>query len=242
MRKNREEMMFAEVFRKKGFDVKPEPFTNKTPDIVLNDIIAVEVTRLCKVTYIQGIKSNGSDSVSIIEKLKKAINSSGHRIGYRYSVTAIIKRPFNKSKETLKNITKKLSEIENTGFFEGDRICHISDFVTIKISERHGVEQQGFLLTSIIDLDAAGGDYEVVHKSILDCMKSKAHKIEKEKNRNEEINKYQEWWLALSDTITYDSMSEYKARLKNDLPNLLFSKIIFINSLNGAITTEICFK
>ncbi|WP_350940893.1 hypothetical protein MRO13_15515 [Vibrio metschnikovii] len=76
MRENREENIIADLFSGQGYSIKREPDGNVPPDLLLDDKIAVEVTRLSKMINTHSSpRSIDSDSSSVIAKLKKAINT-----------------------------------------------------------------------------------------------------------------------------------------------------------------------
>ncbi|OCH51496.1 hypothetical protein [Vibrio sp. ZF57] len=234
MRENREENLVSEMFSKQGYTVVKEPDGNIPPDIVLDGTIAVEVTRLSKILEVNGLKrSIDNDSSSIIAKLKKVINSCDDYSNYKYSVHAILKRPFGDVKNIVKSIKSELQCIQDNGLAKDGHRVVISESVTIKIYERNLQGGKGFLLTGINDLDAGYQDSSVISDSVFFCLESKVKKVEPY------VNRYSEWWLVLSDTITYDSISEYKKHLETNLCKSVFSKILFVNSLTGALILEI---
>ncbi|EKO3678065.1 hypothetical protein MRO13_16080 [Vibrio metschnikovii] len=236
MRENREENIIADLFSGQGYSIKREPDGNVPPDLLLDDKIAVEVTRLSKMINTHSSpRSIDSDSSSVIAKLKKAINTprSNDTQPHRYSVTAIIKRPFgNLSKATLV-IKEKLKEIDNSEF-TGDEIrIEISQSISIIISKRNVDSSNGFLLTGIIDLDAGYHDKQVMLASVNFCHTSKAKKVEPY------LDRYEEWWLVLSDTITYNGSDEYIEYIAKNICKSPFSRIIIVNSLDGKVVSEI---
>ncbi|ENL1175841.1 hypothetical protein AB4S83_004342 [Vibrio vulnificus] len=236
MRQNREENLIAELFLGQGYSLKIEPDGNVPPDLVLDDKIAVEVTRLSKIINVHSSpKSIDNDSSSVIAKLKKAINTpkNSETQPHRYSVTAIIKRPFGNLKKVTTDIKVKLKEIDNSEFTENEVRIEISKSISIKISKRNIDNGNGFLLTGIIDLDAAYHDKEIMLASINFCHTSKAKKVEPY------FERYKEWWLVMSDTITYNGSDEYIDYIAKNICKSPFSRIIIVNSLDGKVISEI---
>ena len=236
MRKNREENLIAELFRGQGYSLKIEPDGNVPPDLVLNDKIAVEVTRLSKIINIDSSsRSIDNDSSSVTAKLKKAINSSKNNDAqpHKYSVIATIKRPFGNLKKVASALKVKLQEINNLEFTENKIRIEISQSISIIISKRNIDGGNGFLLTGIIDLDAAYHDKEIMLESVNFCHTSKAKKVEPF------LERYNDWWLVLSDTISYYGNDEYTEYIAKNICKSPFSRIIIVNSLNGKVVSEI---
>ncbi|MBJ7556168.1 hypothetical protein, partial [Marinomonas spartinae] len=130
-------------------------------------------------------------------------------------------------------IKSKLQEIEDNGFLGESVRFTLSPFFSIKVCKRNVKDGSGFLLTSIIDLDSNYCDQEVMLRSVVFCHNTKKNKIKPF------LERYKEWWLVLSDTITYDGSVEYREYLASNLCKTPFSRIIFVNSLNGDIVLEI---
>lgn len=235
MRVNREEKLVAAMFSKQGYKVDEEPDGNIPPDLVLDNEVAIEVTRLSKVVNIGNQQRPvNNDSSSIIAKLKNDINTPENNNGtHRYVVNAIVKRPFGNLKKTSKKIQNELKSFNINKLINNEYKVLISESVTIIISKRTVQSCNGFLLAGIIDLDSSQEDNNAILDSVLFCLKSKEKKI------LPYYDKYSEWWLVLSDTITYGSMLDYKNHLESHLPESIFSKIIFMNSLSGKLVTEI---
>ncbi|WP_350940895.1 hypothetical protein MRO13_15525 [Vibrio metschnikovii] len=130
-------------------------------------------------------------------------------------------------------IKEKLKEIDNSEF-TGDEIrIEISQSISIIISKRNVDSSNGFLLTGIIDLDAGYHDKQVMLASVNFCHTSKAKKVEPY------LDRYEEWWLVLSDTITYNGSDEYIEYIAKNICKSPFSRIIIVNSLDGKVVSEI---
>lgn len=234
MRYNRDEHLASILFSSQGYTVLAEPNGNTPPDLLLNGEIAVEVTRLNTITNISGIEKPISDSgSSIIAKLKKAINTCKNSQSKKYSVYATIERPFGNIKCATQKIKAELLKIEKHGLSKHHQKIQISKSIQISVVEQYEPNGQGFLLTGITDLDAANNSDDSLLKSINHCLHSKKEKVKTY------LNSYKEWWLVLSDTITYNSIDEYKDFLEKNVSKHPFSRIVFINPIDGAFVSEI---
>jgi len=234
MRVNREENLVAQLFSNQGYKVDKEPDGNIPPDLVLDNQIAIEVTRLSEVINIgDHQRSVSDDASSIIARLKYAINTPENDVSQRYKVSAVIKRPFGNLKNISKKIKNELQDFNIDKFVKNQYKVVISQSVRITISKCTGQYCNGFLLVDIIDSDSSHESNDIILNSVLFCLESKEKKV------LPYYKKYFEWWLVLSDTITYDSMHNYKNHLENHLPKSIFSRILFVNSISGELVTEI---
>ncbi|WP_088210561.1 hypothetical protein [Shewanella sp. Shew256] len=238
MSANREEVLVANLLAKHGFDVIYEPDGNIPPDILLDGRIAVEVTRLNKLICINGqYRRIDDDASSIIGVLKKSINSSNDSLPPRYRVSAHVRRPFGNARKLSRNVSNALANAEKR-LLSGSK-----EFVREYVPNTNGMSlfvrksplqhSEGFLLTGVSDLDAAYHDASTILESVRYCISEKESKV---KNY---LERYPEWWLVLSDTITYGGVSEYIEYIKENLSKSCFSRIVIINSLSGDIQAEI---
>ncbi|HIF9400324.1 TPA: hypothetical protein ACX6RY_000232 [Photobacterium damselae] len=229
---NREEEL-AQRYLKKILPAKPlifEPDGNIPPDFLLNNSVAIEVTRLNEHIDINGfLKRLDDDSSSIIEFIKQILATYKSVINDTcFFVVAYIQRPFGNRKKN----KKKLIDLLNTFQCSGDVNCYqkykITNGLSLRFTKASFDEYtSAFRLGSISEHEKGGWVFDNMVVNTTHCINIKSTKILPYREN------YDEWWLVLIDTIAYGCYSEYIEDFKLVIKKGLFDKVIILEAEKG---------
>tara|TARA_B100000745_G_scaffold256824_1_gene179667 strand:+ start:176 stop:907 length:732 start_codon:yes stop_codon:yes gene_type:complete len=223
-----EEKLVIESLRVQGFkNLLYEPINNKPPDILVDDVIAVEVRRLNQNYLIDG-KPTGLEQeyISTINTITKILSQDPEEhFGESFYYSIKIRRPVP-SKRVVKRILKKIVKS-----LDYKTLCKFE--ISIKNSIKLEVHPVGkklsslFELLSTIDSDAGGWAITETVKNVKMIIDEKSEKIKDYKSM------YDQWWLALVDTISYELTQSEIKEIESHLTTFgNFDKILIVNRLN----------
>ena len=213
-----------------------EPDGNTPPDFLVDNHIAVEVTRLNEHIEIQGVlKRIDDDSSSISAFIKNVLHDFKSDLqNVRFWVTIHIKRPFGNRKKVKSKLLKLLRSLENPEDVLCRRELYVSDGLSISFKRAtYCSKKPVFMLGEISEHDIGGWVYEDVSKNVGYCVEKKSLKIKPYQS------KYEEWWLILVDSIAYGYYPEYIDDFKVTLDKGSFDKVIVLEAINGQYVFEI---
>ncbi|EIZ1174022.1 hypothetical protein MOV00_004214 [Vibrio vulnificus] len=234
---NREELLAKNYLESLNLSsIIYEPDGNIPPDFLVDNHIAVEVTRLNEHIKVQGVlKRLDDDSSSITAFIKNVLHDFESDLqGVNFWVTIHIKRPFGNRKTVKRKLRELLSSIESREAVLGQREWYVSDGLSISFMEATPCSTKPvFMLGGISEHDIGGYVYEDVSKNVGYCVESKSSKIQPYKS------KYQEWWLILIDSIAYGCYPEYIDNFKATFEKGSFNKVIVLEAIHGQYVFEI---
>lgn len=213
-----------------------EPDGNVPPDFLLNNSVAIEVTRLNEHIEVQGtLKRLDDESPSIISFIKQVLEKYESTINDAcFFVNVYIKRPFGNKKK----VKKKLIDLLNTFCISDDvsnyKKFEITDGLSLRF--RKGTFKEcspAFRLGEIIEHERGGWVFEEISRNTVHCINNKSLKIAPYKTQ------YQEWWLVLIDTIAYGCYNEYIEDFKKVIDKGEFDKVIVLEPSKGNYIFEI---
>ncbi|WP_065188080.1 hypothetical protein [Shewanella woodyi] len=178
---NREEELAKQYLKNlPSISLDFEPDGNVPPDFLMNDSIAIEVTRLNEHIEIQGVlKRFDDESFSIIAYVENILNSFNSAInGTCFWASINIKRPFGNRKKTKKKLIELLKSFDRTQNVN----CRLEYPVTngLSVSFIEGTFDPSapvFRLGGIDEHDSGGWVYEDVATNSMHCINTKSLKV-----------------------------------------------------------------
>jgi len=223
----KEEKLVNQYLTSQGFtNVVYEPDGNIPPDFVINSSIAVEVRRLN-----QHFERNGEKKP--LEELDYKIYSTFDKIIKNfaideYSHSAFLGIRFKRPLTVNKNLRNKISEVltSHLPHLDEKRTYDISDNLQLRIIPAEGKLESIYRFGTFSDSDSGGFVVNLIYENIKHIIEEKERKIAPYKD------KYEDWWLALVDTIGY-GLDQHDLQQFFELPKLdtFFKKILLISPL-----------
>lgn len=202
---------------------------NNTPDILLSNSTAVEVTRLKKQVVHEGEEHSLETREpeirdSFTDVVAKAKNKIIH--GQSYFVSATASLPHYNNIKHGKAIKLALSEICPLSPGQIEHI-QIDDFVTLSVMLSSRVFETTFRAGAVNLIESAGW---VLEELIDQTQWALDHKISKISTIHTE---YSEWWLAVGNHLTFSLDDEDVDFVSQHLEGRnIWSKVILVDQLN----------
>lgn len=206
-----------------------EPDGNGTPDFLINGFIAVEVRRLNQ-NHDDGNKIRGLEEVAIplskrVENLLSAYNNEEANeswfVGFRFS------RPVEKWENLKPKLENALNEFRDSTNRERGIIASGRGFELEMFCRASKPHKSLFVMGGYSDQESGGWVLSEMKKNIVYCATEKEEKIEKVRC------KYQTWWLALVDHISYGLNEFDREQLKTSIcVEHSWDKILIVNPLD----------
>ena len=234
---NREELLARDYLVSIGrSSIVFEPDGNVTPDFLVDNTVAVEVTRLNEHIEIDGVlKRLDDDSASITSFISDTLqNFSSDLKNVSFWVNINIKRPFGNRKRAKQSLIKLLRSFEGNEDVLAQRNYHISEGLSVSFTvATHAPQKPVFRLGGISQHDQGGFVPEEMSKNFRNCVERKASSVKPHKL------KYKEWWLILVDSVCYGGYSEYIDEFKATFDKSCFDKVVVLEAIEGKYVFEI---
>ncbi|KJY76943.1 hypothetical protein [Vibrio nigripulchritudo] len=240
---NREEKIALDFLNSCELDmVEFEPNGNVPPDFHVSNFktklnVAVEVTRLCQVTIIDGVpKKLDSEFIPLFQSINSTLEKFEGGRGNSYFLKFSVKQPFGSLKALRNNLVKLLRSFDDMSDSEKSEVhsLNASGSISVSFSPRgDSVEQPRFRLAGILPMDASGFLYPELLQAVQHAIEEKTEKMSKY------VHQFDESWLILVDSFSYGRGGEYVLDLRKELELGCFSKIIILNPLSGELSMEI---
>ncbi len=226
-----EEQWAKDYLEHMGFsDPIYEPQKNLPPDFLINDHIAVEVTRLNQFRPTSsGMEPLAKLSAPLIKNLEDLFDDLGrHPHGISWYVFPNFKRPqLTKYKNLIRVLGKRLSVVmQNADTEQEQHLISIDPHFELRLIRRQTSGPHAFILGGYSDLDSGGWVMEELMRSISICIEEKTKKIA------EHRNKYPKWWLILIDYV-------YAGEPQSISLSHNWDKVIIIHPRNFALAYEV---
>ena len=224
---NKEEQLVIDWLSRQGYEnIYPEPDGNIPPDIVVNGRIAIEVRRLNENiragNSLEGLETGDYavyNAVSqVIEAFKAETIKNSSIVSYYY------RRPVNNFKK-LKRELKKVLDIHVTCIEQRKQYFIGGDF-EINFWPLQERLENVFVFGASADFDSGGNLLDILYTNMKWVVEEKSKKIQHVKSR------YDEWWLALVDTIAL-GLNEQDIKDFYTLPKIesSFDRMLMISPL-----------
>lgn len=219
----------AETFLKTRFKtVEFEPDGNIPPDFLVNNRIAVEVTRLNQNLSNSNGQSRGleEESIPLIQKVQALLQK--HETGpekQSWLVSIRFKRPIDDWRKLSIGINECLNVVKQKNLKELS-IFDITSNFQLKVTPHINIDHQ-FHLAIVTDLDLSGFILSKIEENLKYIITKKTTKISKYQE------KYEEWWLILPDYIGYGLKDFEYQKLRESFNEITpWKKVILVNPLN----------
>ncbi len=229
---NNEEIVVQKLLKKEYHEqIIFEPDGNMTPDFKIGDHTAVEVRRLNQ-NYFADSQVEGLEklSVPIYEAFQEVLHSFGkQKSNFSYYVGLEFERPIDLDiHELKKQITENLQSFLENSVQTYPYILNITNGVELIILKTTSKNKNLFRSAGDRDNDEGGCNISVYIENIQYCINEKSEKIKSY------LNKYDEWWLYLVNTMhLIINMSDVK-EISNNIQNLgFFDKVKIVS--NGEV-------
>lgn len=191
----------AATFLKKRFggNLVYEPIPNSTPDFLLNDRFAIEVTTLFQ--YTESSEPPYNDAVAIHKLVQTSLDGSGkasHEAGWYLIIE--FNRPLNFKK--LRRELPRAFLTTNISTISEGQVLYEEHGVQIRALHPRPENKAGHSIGVFIDGDSGG--------QVAPEMKRAFDKSLERKNSNAQAHRgdYSEWWLVLIDRISLTIAAE----------------------------------
>lgn len=229
MNPNKEEQLVIDSLREQGYtNIQFEPDGNIPPDILLNDEIAIEVRRLNQNIEIgngfEGIEQAEYSFHGLLRSVMKTFptdpGSNGAFVGYHF------KRPLPSKKELRRLLHKTLKE--HRLFITERRKYKVNDNIILEFFPASKKLESLYKYGLSSDDDSGGLVVGLVYDNLKLVIREKEGKVSKYKS------KYDEWWLALVDTVGF-IMDEHDIDQFNNRPKLEydFDRILLVSPMSA---------
>jgi hypothetical protein len=219
-----------------GFkDIILEPFSNETPDLLLNNQIGVEVRRLNQ-NYVKSslnYEDLQNKSKSIEFKMLKLLDELSDRSEESWYVQIGFQRPIKIDQKLINEIKSELIQFRESEIRSGV-VIQTSRKLTIKLTRSGHKNGDFFRFGGIIDFDSGGWVFEKLLMNLEISVREKEIKVKLHSDR------CHKWWLILLD---YNTGSNYDENEVIELTNLvqnypIFDKIMIIDRELGHLKFE----
>lgn len=237
-KKNYDEYIAGEFLKSINIgDIEHEPDGNVTPDFLINNKTAVEVTRLSQHYFLPGGKVESIEGIGAgaWKAMKDVLNAMGASIGGEsWHVCMTFQRPLRW--KTLKpELVSQLKYFKNS-CPRNEITINIGGMLIIHISRARKDTGYFFNLLGSGNLDVGGSVLALVEENLRFCVAQKEKKVEKYRY------KYNEWWLVLINRIDlYMEAGDYEnfgAKLNPPLVHG-FQKIILVDNRDWNVWFEV---
>lgn len=198
----KEEQIIIDCLKRQGFEnIIYEPDGNVSPDILLNDRIAIEVRRLNQNRIsgegFIGLEQDEYTLHGLLSKIMK--DASDENFDNSALVGYFFKRPLPDKKTIMREASRILKD--HKPFINEFRVYNINNddriSITMKIWPSTKKLQSQYQYGISGDDDLGGAIESLIYDNLKLVIAEKENKIKYNKNR------YPEWWLAVVDTISF---------------------------------------
>ena len=213
-----------------------EPEGNVPPDFLLNENIAIEVTRLNDHYEYQGALRRYDDDrmriLSYLENSLKAYDCNLWDVGFY--VHFKIRRPFGNLKRNGKLLLELLHSFDTAESVFNKKLYIISDGLSVSFDRHELKDNQQVFKCGVFD------EYEEGCLVVEEMLKNAKYCIERKSSKIAPYyDNYEQWWLILIDAINYGHYEESIDILKNKIDKSVFNKVVFLEAVNGSYIFEI---
>jgi hypothetical protein len=228
MHPNREEQLIIDNLTFQGYKkIEFEPDGNVPPDILVDNMIAIEVRRLNQNQVIgDGFQGLEQDEYTIYGLLRKIMDDvSDENFDRSAFVGFFFNRPLPDKKEVKKKVTDIL--VNHKTHMSEHKEYKVSDNFKLKIFPSSNKLQKQYQYGISSDGDTGGFVVGLIHKNLQLIIKEK-----EDKTRSFKL-KYPEWWLAVVDTIGY-GLTDLDLEHFYELPKIIhdFDRILLVSPLD----------
>lgn len=230
---NREEQLVINNLIYQGFkNIIFEPDGNVPPDILLNGKTAIEVRRLNQNQKIgNSFKGLEQDEFLVHGILKGVFKDVSDK---NYETSAFVCYYFNRPIPPKKEIKKYVHKIleKHKAYIKEEKEYEYNEYFKIRVFPSNVKLDQQYKYGMSGDRDSGGFIVGLIYENLKLIIN------EKETKTNKFRNKYNEWWLAVVDTIGY-GLSDLDLRQFNDLPKIenQFDRLLLISALDCKLFT-----
>lgn len=219
----------AETFLKTKYKtVVFEPDGNIPPDFLVDNRIAVEVTRLNQNLCANNGQRRGleEESIPLIQKVQALLRKHGAGSeNQSWLVSIRFKRPIDNWQKLSIDINECLNGVKQKKLKEHS-VFNITSNFQLKVTPHINIDHQ-FTLAIATDQDLSGFIFSKIEENLKYIIRKKTTKISKYQE------KYNEWWLILPDYIGYGLKEFEYQQLRESFPDFTpWKKVILINPLN----------
>lgn len=228
MNPDKSERLIIENLKIQGYKkIVFEPDGNVTPDILIENEIAIEVRRLNQ-NYkthngFQGLEEKEYPLHRMIIDILKEVSDDN------FESSAFVGYHFNRPLGNKKNLKRKIKEVLelHKNHFNQKKFYKISDNFSLNVIPIKGKLDQQFQYGLSSDDDSGGFIVELIYENLDLIIKEKERKIKEHKI------KYPEWWLAVVDIIGF-GLSDLDLKEFSKLPKIKsgFDRILLVSPLN----------